>query len=233
MTETITPQEIGDVLAMAAARDQRTVGDGDILAWYDDLNAAGITFTDARQALSRFYVQQAGIPADRRFRITTPDLIELVRKTRRERVANFVYEPADREETGDEFRARYRAQLDAVASGRVATPVQRPMLEGGPAPELARKLRGLLKAVPSGEADDATPPAEPAPQIGAMTVPCPREDCKALVGRQCKFPSGKFRPKPHPARLLVAEGGTYDPDAERAEEQRRKEISAAALAHAS
>ena len=230
MTETITPQEIGDVLAMAAARDQRTVGDGDILAWYDDLNAAGITFADARQALSRFYVQQAGIPADRRFRITTPDLIELVRKTRRERVANFVYEPLDREETGDEFRTRYRAQLDAVASGRVPAPAQRPMLEGGPSPDLARKLRGLLKAVPSNETDAATSPTDPAPQIGAMTVPCPREDCKALIGRQCKFPTGKLRPKPHPARVLVAEGGTYDPDAERAEERRRKEISAAALA---
>ncbi|WP_371793878.1 hypothetical protein OIE91_11475 [Streptomyces albidoflavus] len=230
MTETISPEEIGDVLGLAAARDQRTVGDGDVLAWYDDLNAARVTFADARQALTRFYVQQAAIPADRRFRVTTPDVIELARKIRNERVANFIYEPpADREESGIEFRARYRAQLDAVASGRVAAPPHRPALEGGPAPALVPKLRGLLRALPDAEDDTGgdTAPADAAEvSVGAMTVQCPR--CKARIGRPCKKPSGRPRP-PHPPRVQVAAGGTYDPSAERAEEQRRRAASEAAL----
>jgi hypothetical protein len=229
MSETITAKEVGEVLAMAAARDQRTVGDGDVLAWYDDLNEAGLTFQDARRALSRFYVQQASIPADRRFRATTPDVIELARKIRRERVANVVYEPLPgQEETGADFVRRYRAQLDAVGSGRMDAPTERPMLTGGPAPELIPLLRGMLQAVPEEDAAEAAAPVRPV-AVGAMTVACPRPECGAHVGQKCKFPTGKLRPKPHPARELVARGGTWDPEAERAEEERRRAASAAAL----
>lgn len=231
MSESINAAEVGDVLGLAAARDQRTVGDGDILAWYDDLNAAGVTFQDARQALTRFYVQQASIPVDKRFRATTPDVIELARKIRRERVANFIYEPPAELETGAQFRSRYRAQLDAVGSGRVPAPTSRPMLEGGPAPELVPMLRGLLQAVPEDDGDETAESRAPRRvSVGAMTVQCPRPECQARIGRQCIFPSGKPRTKPHPARLLVAEGGTWNPGAERDEEARRKAASAAALA---
>ena len=49
----MTPQDVGRLLAKAAAFDQRTVGDVDVLAWCEaigDLDAA-----DALAAVSRFY----------------------------------------------------------------------------------------------------------------------------------------------------------------------------------
>jgi len=51
----MTPEEIGDVLGLAAARDRRTVGESDILAWLGDLD--GITFDEAREAIRRHYRQ--------------------------------------------------------------------------------------------------------------------------------------------------------------------------------
>lgn len=45
--------EVALILAAAAARDLRTVGDADVLAWHDDLH--DITYPDARDALKRHY----------------------------------------------------------------------------------------------------------------------------------------------------------------------------------
>jgi hypothetical protein len=228
MIESITVEDVGKALAMAAARDQRTVGEGDIFAWYDDLNAAGVTFPDVRAALTRFYVEQSTLEKDQRFRVTTPDVIRMVRKIRADRLENFLYEPGDPDEPGEVFAARKRQQLAAVASGKAPAPTARLALEGGPAPKVLEALRGVLRAVPDDDADEPVPtPLKP--QVGAMTVECPRPDCKALVGRQCKHPNGKLRKKPHPARITVASGGIWDPEAERAEEARRRAASAAAL----
>jgi hypothetical protein len=47
--------DISDILAMCAARDQRTVGRADVLAWWQDLNEAQVTKTDAEAAISRYY----------------------------------------------------------------------------------------------------------------------------------------------------------------------------------
>ncbi|EMF31104.1 hypothetical protein H114_00707 [Streptomyces gancidicus BKS 13-15] len=226
MSESITYEQVGELLGLAAARDQRTVGDADIMAWHDDLNGAGVTYGDARNALAMFYVEQANVQAEHRFRITSPDVIRLARKIRAERVRNYVYEPVDPDETVEQCQARMRAQLRAIADGRVQVPQQRPALEGGPAPEVAAALRGLLRAVPDDEDGEQTAP----PRVGAMTVTCPRPDCKARIGQHCKRPSGKPRTEPHPARVDVARGKPYDPDAERAEMERRRAASAAALA---
>lgn len=49
----MTPEEIGDVLGLAAARDRRTVGEADIFAWSADLD--GITFDEAREAIRQHY----------------------------------------------------------------------------------------------------------------------------------------------------------------------------------
>lgn len=229
MIESITVEEVGKALAMAAARDQRTVGEGDIFAWYDDLNAAGVTFADVRAALSRFYVEQSTLEVHQRFRVTTPDVIRMARKVRADRLENFLYVPGDPDEPGEVSAARLRQQLAAVASGQVPAPTTRPALEGGPAPKVLAAIRGVLRAVPDDEADeDAPPPIDPA--IGPMTVSCPRPECKAIVGRQCKGPNGKPLKRPHRARVTVASGGTWDPEAERAEEARRRAASAAALA---
>ncbi|MGW4007892.1 zinc finger domain-containing protein [Streptomyces sp. NPDC004763] len=225
MSESITYEQIGEILGLAAARDQRTVGDGDVMAWYDDLNTAAVSYADARGALAAFYVEQANVRPEHRFRITTPDVIRLARQARRERVRNFVYEPVDPDEPWQQFHDRMRAQLRAIGDGRVPPPQKVPALEGGPAPNVAAELRGLLREVPDDEDGDG----EPKPRVGAMTVTCPREDCKARVGRQCKRPSGKPRTEPHPARIALAQGKAYDPDAERAEMDRRRAASAALL----
>jgi hypothetical protein len=227
VSETITYEQVGTILGLAAARDQRTVGDADVMAWYDDLNGAGITYDGAREALVAFYIEQANVRPEHRFRATTPDVIRLARKIRAERVANFVYTPVDPFESVPQFQARMRAQLEAVASGRVPSPPKRLALEGGPAPQVAAALRGVLRGVPD---DDEQDGGSAAPRVGAMTVTCPRPDCKARVGQQCKRPNGKPRLEPHPARVDVAQGKPYDPDAERAEIERRRAASAALLA---
>lgn len=49
----MTPADIARVLAKAAAFDQRTVGEADILAWYDAIG--DLDPTDALEAVSRHY----------------------------------------------------------------------------------------------------------------------------------------------------------------------------------
>lgn len=49
----MTPEQIGAVLALAAARDRRTVGESDILAWGEDLQ--GVEFDEARRGISRHF----------------------------------------------------------------------------------------------------------------------------------------------------------------------------------
>lgn len=55
----MTPQEAGKILGLAAARDRRTVGEADILAWMEDLD--GITFDEARQAVARHFQTTTGV----------------------------------------------------------------------------------------------------------------------------------------------------------------------------
>lgn len=212
MTETIDFAQVGLLLGLAAARDQRTVGEADTLAWHQDLNAAGITYADAEAALTHFYaVTMAALqPRDRR-RITTPDIISIARRIRRERLENFRYEPSPNETTGEYLR-RLRGQIAAVASGQ--TPVQQSnvrQLEGGPHPAVARALAGVGRAVPDGDGAPAESPGRP-PRLGPLSVRCP--ECQAPVGRKCRSgTSGHWR-RPHRARrdaARVAGGQTPEP----------------------
>lgn len=228
MTQTITFDEIGRLLGLAAARDQRTVGDADILAWHDDLNAAGITFDDAKTALTRFYaVDMAALKSEHRRRVTSPDLIDLVRKIRAERLANFTYQPSDDDNDPKRYLWRLRGQLAAVANGRVAPPTERPALDGGPAPAVALRIAGAFGRVP--DADDDSTETKVIP-IGPMTVQCP--DCQARIGRPCKTPrTGKPRPKAHPARIAAARGeAPRDREAAQADFESRRAAALAALA---
>lgn len=45
--------EVAVLLGLAAARDQRTVGETDVLAWHEDVG--DLDFADAREALRRHY----------------------------------------------------------------------------------------------------------------------------------------------------------------------------------
>lgn len=145
MTESITVAEISMLLGLAAARDQRTVGDADILAWHSDLNAAHITYKTAAEALTRYYaVEQPRLPAEHRFRVTVTDLIAVARKMRAERLDNFQYEPGPDDDDARAYLRRRRQQLAEVASGE--RPAQLPAV-GTPSPELNVLLGGVGRRV--------------------------------------------------------------------------------------
>lgn len=225
MNETISFEEIGLILALAAARDQRTVGDADGLAWHSDLNAAGVTYADADAALTRFYsIEMARLEPEHRRRVTTPDVIGIARKIRTERLANFIYEPPP----GDSdplYLDRLRGQIAAVADGGRPALTELPAIAGPPHASVARAIAGAFQSVPG--ADPAVAEVKRPGPLGAV---CPK--CKAPVGRPCRFGSGKERPA-HPARVLASGGevpGLADGATDATEIERRKAASRAALA---
>lgn len=69
--------ETAELLALTAAYDQRTIGDADVLAWHDLLAATSLA--DARDIVRTHY-------ATKRDRIMPVDVIDGVRKIRRERI---------------------------------------------------------------------------------------------------------------------------------------------------
>lgn len=192
--ETITVAEVGDLLKQVAARDQRTTGTADVVAWWNDLNTAHVSYRDAQAAANHYYavVWPAQKPQER-FRLTAPMVIELVRSTRRERLANFVYEP-DPDESGAEFVENYDRQRDAVASGR--TP---------PALSITRALnpRPVAELV-SGVAAARTLPPEVADVIARRRPPgtsirCPV--CGAAPHRKCQAGTGRELSSLHATRI--------------------------------
>lgn len=221
----ITFEDAGQLLGLAAARDQRTVGDADALAWHSDLNAAGISYSDAEAALTRFYaVEMAGLEPDQRRRVTTPDVISIARKIRTERLANFIYEPPPGDEDPN-YLQRLRGQLEATASGETPALTERPALEGGPSDRLAEILSGIGRKVPDEPGEE--PPAEVAEvrRPGPIGIACPV--CHAAIGRPCKveIPGGERKPrelrKPHAARVRVASGGPAELESPEVIAQRR------------
>lgn len=73
----MTPEQTGDVLAKAAAFDQRTVGVSDVLAWHEAIGE--LDFADALAAVTRFYT----MVTERR--MMPGDLHQLVAEIERER----------------------------------------------------------------------------------------------------------------------------------------------------
>lgn len=218
----ISYEEVGALLGLAAARDQRIAGEADVLAWHADLNAASINYADADAALTRFYaVEMAGLEPDKRRRVTTPDVIAIARKIRAERLENFQYEPAQPDETPRQYLARLRGQISDVASGRRDAPRQAAALEGGPHPEVLRALAAVGRGVPEQAAAEQHPEVK---RPGPLGRECPR--CKAAIGRPCRTPGGRER-SPHPRRSNPTPA---DPNAEQQEIARRRAVSAAALA---
>jgi hypothetical protein len=225
----ITFEEAGRLLGLAAARDQRIVGDADILAWHSDLNAADITYTDADAALTRFYaVEMAGLEPEDRRRVTTPDVISIARKIRNERLANFVYEPPPGDDDPD-YLLRLRGQISQVASGDRLALTERPALEGGPHKSVLQELAKVGRSVPGEEAEEAPAEVVEIRRPGPLGVACPV--CKAAIGRPCRVEVGGKRRelrKPHAARGRVANGGPAELESP-AEIERRRAASLARL----
>ncbi|HEY9368357.1 zinc finger domain-containing protein [Streptomyces sp.] len=226
----ITFEEAGEILGLAAARDQRIVGDADILAWTSDLNAAGISYSDAAAALTRFYaVEMAGLEPDQRRRVTTPDVIGIARKIRAERLANFVYDPPPGDDDPN-YLARRRGQLEATASGQAPALTERPALEGGPHTSVRLALAGMGRQVPDEDGEETPAEVVEIRRPGPLGVECP--NCHAAIGRPCRVEIGGKRRelrKPHAARTRVANGGPAQLESQD-EIERRRAASAARLA---
>jgi len=201
--ETITIDEVVSLLKQLAARDQRTTGDADVLAWYGDLNAVYVTYRDAQAAATHYYtaIWPRQKPIERH-RLTASLVIELVGKMRDERIANFVYQPTPGE-TGAEYVENYNRQLQAVASG-----------EREPAPSISEALkpRPVAELVAGIAARKALPP-EIAEVIerrrpAGTEVRCPH--CGAEPRQRCRVLSGRHGIRElstiHPSRLEAAGG---------------------------
>ena len=108
----MTPEETVDLLTVAAAFDQRTVGEGDAMAWYSVVG--DLPFADARQAVLSYY-------AVTRERIMPADVRTEVRRMRNERIKEAGGVPAPPAELLDDpeaYRAALRAAATALADGR-------------------------------------------------------------------------------------------------------------------
>lgn len=218
----ITFEDASTLLGLAAARDQRTVGRADILAWHADLSAAGLTLADAETALTVFYQEMANRQPQDRFRATAVDLIDIAKRARRERVANLRYD-GDPDETPQQYLIRLRARTAALADGRIGPDTGlRALGPGTPAPQLLRELAAVGHDVPG---DDTTGSRRPV-RVGPLTVACPA--CQAPLGKHCRS-NGHPRTVAHAARRRAARDAHDLPREDLTQIAARKEAAAAHL----
>lgn len=126
----MTPDEIVDLLTVAAAFDQRTVGEGDAMAWHSVLG--DLAFADAQQAVLGHY-------ADSRERVMPADIRNRVLAIRNRRLQDTEIPPPPVEllDDPDAYSAALHAAAVAIADGRdpeaamqaIARVVVRPELE--------------------------------------------------------------------------------------------------------
>lgn len=218
----ITFEDASTLLGLAAARDQRTVGRADVLAWHADLTAAGLTRADAENALTVFYQEMAARQPKDRYRVTAVDLIDIAKRARRERVANLRYD-GDPDETPEQYVVRLRARTAALADGRIGPDTGlRALNPGTPDPRLLRELTAVGRDVPD---DDATGSRRPV-RVGPLTVACPA--CLAPLGRHCRT-NGHPRTVPHAARRRAARDAHDLPREDTDQIAARKEATAVYL----
>ena len=218
----ITFEDASALLGLAAARDQRTVGRADVLAWHADLSAAGLTRADAEAALTVFYQEMASRQPKDRYRVTAVDLIDIAKRARRERVANLRYD-GDPDETPEQYLNRLRARTSALADGRIGPDTGlRALGPGTPDPRLIRELETIGHDVPG---DDPTSSRRPV-RVGPLTVACPA--CLAPLGRHCRS-NGRPRTVAHAARRRAARDAHNLPREDTAQIAARKEAATAYL----
>ncbi|MFI2426547.1 hypothetical protein ACH5A7_21030 [Streptomyces sp. NPDC018955] len=230
--------EAAALLGHAAGFDNRQPSVAAAQAWAAAL--PDVPFDqDARDAVATYYTTPPQNPNERLWIL--PHHVRTLRtKIRSARLENFQYEPLP-DETVAEYLARYRGQVQAIASGRIAAPTGRSALEGGPSREFMAELeaRGWEgnREVPGDEDDE--PAAELVDTVrrsGPLGVVCPM--CAAEIGFPCKsshatkkHPLGRPLAKPHTARIRAASGEAQQTPEERAaEEARIRAASARALA---
>lgn len=206
----MNPAEAAELLMHAAAFDNRNGSTAAAKAWAAALHDVPLD-NDARAAVAAYYTTPPKDP-EAKLWILPHHVRSLRSKIRSARLDNFQYEPLA-DETPAEFLARYKGQVQAIASGRVPPPTGRLALEGGPSREFMAELeaRGWegIRTVdePDVELIDAVW------RSGPLGIVCPIEKCRAAIGRPCKGPGGsekqplgKPRLKPHSARIRAASG---------------------------
>lgn len=216
------------LLAACAAFDNRQPSLIAARAWAAALKHIPLD-QDAFDAVARYYGTEPAKPGERLW-IQPADVVHHRKVIRSERLENFVFESTS-DDDDPFYLARYRQQLDAVASGRVPAPSTAPALSGGPHPAVADalNLENVGQKVPGEEPKVKRP--------GPLGQECP--DCQAPVGRPCRVGTlGKERRRPHPVRVENAERAgkglpPVDLEARRreqeAEAERRREVSRLAL----
>lgn len=228
-------KEAASLLGYCAAFDNRKPSHAAAIAWASALSDVPLD-EDVRAAVSAYYSTPPKDP-DTKLWIQPHNVRTLRSKIRSSRLENFQYEPLADESTA-EYLARYRGQVQAIASGRYPAPTARLQLEGGPSRRFMQELeaRGWQgnRAVP--QDDDTETLADTVRRAGPLGVECPV--CDAEMGRPCKtgkgtekHPLGKPLAKPHTARRRAADGESQpNPEQRAAEEARIREASRLALA---
>jgi hypothetical protein len=229
--------EAAELLGHCSAFDNRKDSIAAATAWASALHDVPLD-TDTKAAVAAYYTTPPKDP-DAKLWILPHHVRTLRSKIRSARLENFQYEPIADESTA-EYLARYRGQVQAIASGRYPAPTGRLALKGGPSRELmagleARGWQGNRMV----DEDPRPVEAELIDEVrrsGPLGLVCPT--CQAAIGRPCKTPGasdkqplGKPRLKPHNARLRAAQGRTEQTaDQRAAEEQRIRDMSARHLA---
>jgi hypothetical protein len=207
----MNPREAAELLGHCAAFDNRKPSQGAALAWAAALHDVPLD-ADARAAVASYYTTAPKDP-EAKLWILPHHVRTLRSKIRSARLENFQYEPIA-DETPAEFLARYKGQVQAIASGRVPAPTGRLALEGGPSREFMAELEARGWEGNRTVDDEETAEAELIDSVrrsGPLGVECPA--CHAAIGKPCKGsggtakqPLGKPRLKPHTARLRAASG---------------------------
>ncbi|MFD7185532.1 hypothetical protein ACFV90_36920 [Streptomyces sp. NPDC059904] len=232
----MNPKEAAELLGHCTAFDNRQPSTAAAIAWASALHDVPLD-ADAKAAVASYYTTPPQDP-NARLWILPHHVRTLRSKIRSARLENFQYEPIA-DETPAEYLARYKGQVQAIASGRIAGPTGRPALEGGPSREFMRELeaRGWEgNRTVDGEDVEAAELIDTVRRSGPLGIECPA--CAAAIGRPCKTPGGtdkqpmgKPRTKPHSARLRAADGQQEASTEERAaQEQRIRQMSARHLA---
>jgi hypothetical protein len=232
----MNPREAAQLLGHCAAFDNRKPSQAAAMAWAAALHDVPFD-DDARNAVAAYYTTAPQNPNERLWIL--PHHVRTLRtKIRNARLENFQYEPHP-DETVQEYLARYRGQVKAIASGAVTAPSGRLALEGGPSKQFMAELeaRGWQGNRTVDDSDEA-PAAELTDTVrrsGPLGVICPM--CAAEIGFPCKsghatkkHPLGRPLTKPHTARIRAASGEPQQTPEERAaEEARIRQMSAQAL----
>lgn len=234
----MNPREAAELLGHCAMFDNRKPSQGAAIAWAAALHDMPLD-DDAKAAVAAYYSTSPKDP-DAKLWILPHHVRTLRSKIRSARLENFQYEPRP-DETVGEYLARYRGQVQAIASGRAAAPAERLALEGGPSQEFMRELEAHgwegNRTVPGSDEEAAEAELiDTVRRSGPLGVQCPA--CGAAMGRPCKTPGGsakqplgKPRSKPHTVRIRAASGQPEVTVEQRAaEEERRREASRRHLA---